>query len=91
LLKLSPRLTRVNLLEYFGRKGYKLLDKRTGAIFKLQDIILEKKTTHITTQHRLSVFSDNDNLFRYKQDDILMVSELAENRNHDGPKIVIPS
>jgi len=50
----------------------------------------KKETTHIAIQPRPSIFSNNDDPFRYKQDNILMNSELIENSNHDSSKIAIP-
>ena len=57
--------------------------------FKSQDVIFEEETTHIAIQHRLLVFSENNSLFRYKQDNISMASELVENSNYDSSKIAI--
>ena len=37
---MNLRSVKTALLRHFGHNGYKLLDKSTGAIFKLQDIIL---------------------------------------------------
>jgi len=40
----------VSLLDYFERKGYRLLNQRTGVVFKFQDIIFEERVTHLATQ-----------------------------------------
>ena len=57
----------------------------------MQDVIFEKGTTHIAIQPRLSVFSDNNDPFKYKQDNILMGSVPVENSNQNSTKITIPS
>ena len=38
------------LLGYFGRDGYKLLDRETGSTFRSRDVIFEEGITHFTTQ-----------------------------------------
>ena len=45
--KLNPRLVKTALLGYFGRDGYKLLEKNTGAIFKSRDVIFKEEITHL--------------------------------------------
>ena len=48
--KLYPRSVKTVLLGYFGRDGYKLLDRETGLTFRSRDIIFEEGITHFTTQ-----------------------------------------
>jgi len=50
LSKLYPRSIKTVLLEYFGRDGYKLLDRETGSTFCSHDVIFEEGITHFTTQ-----------------------------------------
>ena len=45
LSKLSPRLTRVTLIGYFGHRSYKLLNRITGAIFRSRNVIFEEGIT----------------------------------------------
>jgi len=45
-----PRSVKVSLLGYFEQKSYKLLDQKTGTVFRLRDIIFEEDTTHLAKQ-----------------------------------------
>jgi len=45
--KLQLQSVWVTLLGYNGRNGYKLLDRSTGAIFLLRDVIFEEETTYL--------------------------------------------
>ena len=50
LSKLYLRSMKTVLLGYFGRDGYKLLDRETGSTFRSRDVIFEEGITHFTTQ-----------------------------------------
>jgi len=71
LSKLGPRSTRVILIGYFGHKSYKLLNRITGAIFRSKDVIFEEEMTHLAKQPILIVFSEEDNPFPLKPDQML--------------------
>jgi len=64
LSKLLPRLVKVSLLGYFGWEGYKLLDRKTGAVFKSRDVIFEEGITHLAKQPTPTVFSEDNDLFQ---------------------------
>ena len=66
LSKLNLRSVKTALLGYFGRDGYKLLDKSTGAVFKLRDVIFEEGTTHLAKQPTPVVFYNDNDPFIYK-------------------------
>ena len=63
LSKLYPRSVKTMLLRYFGRDGYKLLNRETGFIFRSQDVIFEEGTTHFTTQPANMNIGNDNNLF----------------------------
>jgi len=50
LSKLYPQSMKTVLLGYFGRDGYKLLDRETGSTFRSCDVIFKEGITHFTTQ-----------------------------------------
>lgn len=54
------------MIGYFGREGYKLLDRTSGAIHKSRDMIFEEGSTHIAQQPTPTVFSDDDDPFSYQ-------------------------
>jgi len=61
--KLNLRSVKTALLGYFGRDGYKLLEKNTGTIFKSRDVIFEEGITHLAKQPTPTTFFYDDNLF----------------------------
>ena len=65
LSKLLPRSVKVSLLGYFGQEGYKLLDQKTGVVFKSRDIIFKESITHLAEQTMCTSFSENNNPFQY--------------------------
>ncbi|KAJ3552615.1 hypothetical protein NP233_g12840 [Leucocoprinus birnbaumii] len=65
LSKLSPRSTRLTMIGYYGREGYKLLDRSTGAIHKSRDVIFEEGQIHIAQQPTRALFSEDDDPFPY--------------------------
>lgn len=56
IFKPSYSLTKVTLIKYFGKEEYKLLDQRTRAIFKSQNIISEEETTYIIIYNLLYLY-----------------------------------
>jgi len=65
LSKLYPRSVKVSLLGYFGRDGYKLLEKSTGTVFRSRDVIFEEGVTHFVKQPSSVIFSNDDDPFSY--------------------------
>jgi len=62
--KLSPRSVKTYLLGYFGQEGYKLLDRKTGAVFKSRDVIFEEGITYLAKQPTPTIFSEDNNPFQ---------------------------
>jgi len=60
--KLQLQSVWVTLLGYNSRNGYKLLDRSTGAIFLLRDVIFEEETTHLAQLSILTVIVKDENL-----------------------------
>jgi hypothetical protein len=47
--KLSPRSVKLVLIGYFGRTGYKLLNRSMGAVHKSRDVVFEEGRPHYST------------------------------------------
>jgi len=60
-----PRSVKVSLLGYFGQEGYKLLDQKTGVVFKSRNIIFKEGITHLAEQTMYTSFSEDNNPFQY--------------------------
>ena len=59
--KLYPRSVKTSLLGYFGRGGYKLLDKQTGSVFRSRDVIfIEGNTNYATQSVHIDINDTND-------------------------------
>lgn len=65
LSKLGPRSVKVVLLGYFGRQGYKLLDRSTGSIYKSRDVIFEEGTTNLAQQPQHNIYNDENDPFKH--------------------------
>jgi len=76
ITKFSLRFTKVTLLKYFGREGYKLLNWKTYTIYKSQNVIFKKEVTHIASQPILSMFNDKDDFFKYRPKNKPIAKEL---------------
>jgi hypothetical protein len=48
--KLNDRSIKCVLLGYFGRDGYRLLDRSSGRIFRSRDVIFEEGVAHRTLE-----------------------------------------
>jgi len=58
---LYPRSVKTSLLGYFGREGYKLLDRETGSVFRSRDVIFEEGSTNYASQPtQTDINADND-------------------------------
>jgi hypothetical protein len=58
--KLSPCSVKLMLIGYYGWNGYKLLDRATGAVYKLRDVIFEKSCPHYSTDPLVTYPNDSD-------------------------------